>query len=612
MALQDRIVQIAYELKDRFTRQIGRITGGFVSVEKASNKSSSKIENNNRSVERSFINIRPSILKLGTAIASLYGSLRGVTAIFTATKTYQQLNASLKTVTGSAENASEALEFISNFAKTTPFELEEVTQAFIKLKALGLDPSEDALTAYGNTAAATGKSLDQFIEAVADASVGEFERLKEFGIKARQQGESVSFTFRGITTTVSKNAKSIEGYLRNLGKVQFSGAMEEQMKTLGGQLSNLKDSFFQFAVDIGKAGAGGAAGNVLKDVADTVGKARIFIKENLDEISQAFGFIVGGLKVLGNSIRGAFNVLTLTVSSLSLVIVKTLEFISRAFSKITFGGLAKKWEREAENFKRISRVLVEQIKADAEDIKDVAVDVSEIEFNVSDNSNVEEVLGTKQRIARDVAETFGKTASTVSEATGAIGESFASAGDEMQKYNEKLKQSREESSNSANAIKQIADDLAVNAKKPAEQLDATDVTRGLDQVNNALKGGDYESAQRRISGVVENIKKLNEAGFSETGQGKQFLQTQLERITLLQQKIDNLKNAALEGEKSRIEFDVNFNSQFDQKLVVESAKKAREMAQEYLNKNPLSATLNVTNRFYDQIDIETVKRGRRG
>jgi uncharacterized membrane protein YqgA involved in biofilm formation len=42
--------------------------------------------------------------------------------------------------------------------------------AFIKLKALGLQPSKEALTSYGNTATAMGKSLDQMIEAVADAS----------------------------------------------------------------------------------------------------------------------------------------------------------------------------------------------------------------------------------------------------------------------------------------------------------------------------------------------------------------------------------------------------------------------------------------------------------
>jgi hypothetical protein len=37
-----------------------------------------------------------------------------------------------------------------------------------------------------------GKDMMQMIEAVADASTGEFERLKEFGIKASKQGDQVA------------------------------------------------------------------------------------------------------------------------------------------------------------------------------------------------------------------------------------------------------------------------------------------------------------------------------------------------------------------------------------------------------------------------------------
>jgi diaminopimelate decarboxylase len=66
----------------------------------------------------------------------------------------------------------------------TPFGLAQATQGFVKMKALGLDPTRAALTSFGNTASAMGKDLNQMIEAVADASTGEFERLKEFGIKA--------------------------------------------------------------------------------------------------------------------------------------------------------------------------------------------------------------------------------------------------------------------------------------------------------------------------------------------------------------------------------------------------------------------------------------------
>ena len=51
-------------------------------------------------------------------------------------------------------------------------------------------------------------------EAVADAAVGEFERLKEFGIKAKSEGDKVTFLFKGVSTTVGKNAAEIETFLQ--------------------------------------------------------------------------------------------------------------------------------------------------------------------------------------------------------------------------------------------------------------------------------------------------------------------------------------------------------------------------------------------------------------
>lgn len=155
---------------------------------------------------------------------------------------FDTLRTALETATGSVDAAKAKFADLQKFAATTPFALEETVQAFIKLKNLGLDPSNEALVAYGNTSGAMGKSLMQMIEAVADASTLEFERLKEFGIRASQQGKYVTFTFQGVKTKVKKDANQIEAYLRQLGMVNFAGGMDKQAKTLGGAFSNLQDS----------------------------------------------------------------------------------------------------------------------------------------------------------------------------------------------------------------------------------------------------------------------------------------------------------------------------------------------------------------------------------
>jgi hypothetical protein len=178
-----------------------------------------------------------SALFAGVTIGAFAGKLVSVE------REFGTLNASLVTVTGSAREADKAFALLTNFAATTPFSLQEVTAAFIKMKSMGLDASEGALRSYGNTASAMGKSLNQMIEAVADAATGEFERLKEFGIRAKSEGDRVTLTFRGVSTNIGKNAAEIEGYLRSIGDVDFAGAMDARAKTLDGAISNLGDSW---------------------------------------------------------------------------------------------------------------------------------------------------------------------------------------------------------------------------------------------------------------------------------------------------------------------------------------------------------------------------------
>lgn len=169
---------------------------------------------------------------------------------------FDVLNSSLKTVTGSSAAAEREMAWLKQFAKETPFGLAQATQGFVKMKALGLDPTRGALTSFGNTASAMGKDLNQMIEAVADASTGEFERLKEFGIKSKKEGDSVSFTFQGVTTKIKNNAEEITRYLESLGNNQFAGAMAERAKTLDGAIASLGDTWDELFRTVSSQGAG--------------------------------------------------------------------------------------------------------------------------------------------------------------------------------------------------------------------------------------------------------------------------------------------------------------------------------------------------------------------
>lgn len=208
-------------------------------------------------LRRSLAGIKASVLSVKGAFAGFLGgaaAASGIRGIINTNREFQSLKATLETFTGSADRAGKVFSVLQEFAARTPFDLADLTGAFNRMLSVGLTPSIRSLEAFGNVASGSGKSIIQFVEAVADASVGEFERLKEFGIKASKQGDQVSFTFKGVTTTVKNSATAIEGYLSTLGQVEFAGAMDRQAKTLNGAFSNLRDNFDKLFVKIGEAG----------------------------------------------------------------------------------------------------------------------------------------------------------------------------------------------------------------------------------------------------------------------------------------------------------------------------------------------------------------------
>ncbi|NBC46814.1 MAG: hypothetical protein GVY22_02240 [Gammaproteobacteria bacterium] len=166
-----------------------------------------------------------------------------------------------------------------------------------------------------------GKDLTQMIEAVADATTGEFERLKEFGINASKQGDQIALTFQGQTTVIKDSADAIQDYLRSIGDVQFGGAMAAQMDTLGGAFSNLDDAVLRFWVAIGDTGATDAfadsirgIGGFIDDMSQAIADAAIAETiapwaEAFGDVSDSAGSMVGWLKEIPNPLRAIYDLM---------------------------------------------------------------------------------------------------------------------------------------------------------------------------------------------------------------------------------------------------------------------------------------------------------------
>jgi hypothetical protein len=162
------------------------------------------------------------------------------------------------------ENADGAFRILRDFAKTTPFSLREVVSSFNILVAQGIRPTEAQLTSFADIAGGTSKSIEQFAEAVADATVGEFERLKEFGIRASKEGNQLTLSIGNFTKTINNDSDSILAALSEIGQLQFAGGAARQAATLGGSIVNLRDTVDEFLYSIGEAGFAGELSKAIK------------------------------------------------------------------------------------------------------------------------------------------------------------------------------------------------------------------------------------------------------------------------------------------------------------------------------------------------------------
>lgn len=227
---------------------------------------------------------------------------------------FEQFKTQLTTIEGSSEKAQKSLDWIADFAKKTPYELAEVTDAFVKMKSYGLDPIDgNFMESIGNMASGMGKSIDQAVEAVADAVTGENERLKEFGIKSSKDKKSNTITYtyssngETITKTVDNDAKAISKGLQEIMDERFSGGMDAMSKTWAGTIANLGDTWQGFLMQIAGAGIFDVMKDGLTSLSDWINNNEEAITNFALAIAEGFKIAIATIVAIYDAVSAAYN-----------------------------------------------------------------------------------------------------------------------------------------------------------------------------------------------------------------------------------------------------------------------------------------------------------------
>ena len=345
---------------------------------------------------------------VGLGLSALKGL--GDEIVNTAAK-YQKFGAVLQNALGSRSAAQNAFSEIQDFAAKTPFQVDEITAAFIKLTNQGFKPTKDQLTSLGDLAASQGKTFDQLTEAILDAQTGENERLKEFGVRAKKSGDDVTYTFKGVSTTVKNSAAAIREYILSLGQAQgVSGSMAAVSATLGGKISNFNDNLDRLMATLGDQSSGVVGG--FYDLANNVLGS---VNESLNDQVKALSNENIGLNILVDAIT---NVNTSEEARKLLITElnqKYPDFLKNLDAeKVTNEQLSSRLKDVNDQFvrkialqaseKRLAGVQEEILDLIDEEIEQRKLIEKIRKGEITYHDDLKEGMSAEQKIARDIAD----------------------------------------------------------------------------------------------------------------------------------------------------------------------------------------------------------------
>lgn len=243
------------------------------------------------------------------------GAVRdGIVSMLKTGDEFEGLQTRLTSLMGSVEKGQEAAAWITKFAKDTPLQLQEVTDAFALLKAYGIDPMDGTFKALEDQSEKLGGGMER-LEGIATA-VGQAWAKQKL-----QTEEILQLVERGVpvwdmlSNVTGKNVEQlqelaskgklgrdvIKALIDEMGRTS-GGAAAANMSRLSGLISNLQDTATNFLNRIANAGALDYVKGKLQALADTI--AQMDADGRLDKLAKGLSdAFVQGAEWVGDFIK---------------------------------------------------------------------------------------------------------------------------------------------------------------------------------------------------------------------------------------------------------------------------------------------------------------------
>lgn len=317
-------------------------------------------------VKGSIFNLKNAFIGLGAGVV-----LKGIVS---AGMQIEELGVQLEALFGSAKKGKDALDVVTKFAKTTPFELSNIQQgvtalATVSEKAESLGISfEELLKITGNTAVQLGGDFalaSQQIQRSFSAGIGSADLFRDRAVTAMAGFEA------GVKTSVDE---SIKGLARAFGTGGKFGELTNKLAgTLKGTISNLKDAFFTIQTEI--------ASGFFDELKRQLGDLKEFTETNDQAIRRLSREMGENLAVAVLKLSNGIKTLTTNFRDMQSVIGLLVIAFGGLFGKIAGVGLIV--DDINRRLKALAGTTEKKLLPNARDYHKVMIQTKEELFNIA-------------------------------------------------------------------------------------------------------------------------------------------------------------------------------------------------------------------------------------
>ena len=194
------------------------------------------------------------VIKFASEIVDGFKSI--ISTGLEASRVYEDMSARLTPLVGDLETAQKTFWSLNGLEDETATATDKLAKAFVDLGNNGLTNSNEQLKTYATIAHGTGRDINTLTDAVIAFSQGSTKALRQFGITAKDNGDTISLTYKGSTTEIEKNSKALDEYLNQLARNNFDGVLEAKLNTVSAATGRLDNAWGTFCTRLMQSNGG--------------------------------------------------------------------------------------------------------------------------------------------------------------------------------------------------------------------------------------------------------------------------------------------------------------------------------------------------------------------